>query len=358
MNLLNRYIILEFIKCFSLVLISVIGIFVVIDYLGNMDEFIKAKISMWRAFECVLYKVPFICTQAMPVILLLSILIVFGLMSKNNELIIINSSGISIYALVKPVLLVCITLAVVQFIMTEQIVPATMRKANIIKYQEIRKSAKITRHEKNIWIKGNRQITHIKFYHPPSKAIFGFTRFFFDSDFRLVKRLDAEKGTYANDQWQLNDCMTQTLDTNDNAYRIAFDAMIIADLEFKPQDFKQIVPKSQEMNFKELREYSKKVEQEGYDATVYKVDMHAKTAYPIVCILMGLIGIGLTARRQLRSGLPISIMYGLTIGFLFWVFQSFCLSLGYGEILPPLVAAWAANFIFLCAGLMLVLQAE
>ncbi|MGD9008946.1 MAG: LptF/LptG family permease, partial [Desulfobacteraceae bacterium] len=121
MNLLNRYIILEVIKCFSLVLISVIGIFVIFDYLGNMDEFIKAKISMWRAFQCVLYKVPFICTQAMPVILLLSILIVFGLMSKNNELIIINSSGISIYALVKPVLLVCITLAVVQFIMAEQI---------------------------------------------------------------------------------------------------------------------------------------------------------------------------------------------------------------------------------------------
>ncbi len=358
MNLLNRYIILEFTKCFSLVLLSVLGVFLIVDYLGNMDEFIAAKISMWRAFQCVLYKIPFICTQSMPVILLLSMLIVFGLMSKNNELIIINSSGISIYTLVKPVLLVCIALAVMQFVLAEQIVPSTMRKANIIKYQEIRKTANVTRHEKNIWIKGLRQITHIKYYHAPSKAIFGFTRYYFDTDFRLVKRLDAEKGTYVKDRWQLNDCMTQTLDTKDNAYRITFDAMINADLEFKPKDFKQIVPKSQEMNFKELREYSRKVEQEGYDATVYKVDMHAKTAYPVVCILMGLIGIGLTARKQLRSGLPTSIMYGLTIGFLFWVFQSFCLSLGYGEILPPLVAAWAANFIFLCAGLVLVLQAE
>jgi lipopolysaccharide export system permease protein len=358
MNLLNRYIILEFIKCFSLVLFSVVALFVVIDYLGNMDEFIAAQISMWRAFQCVLYKVPFICTQALPVILLLSILIVFGLMSKNNELIIINSSGISIYALVKPVLWICIALAAVQFAMAEQIVPATIRTANIIKYQEIRKTANVTRHEKNIWIKGHRQITHIKFYHPPSKAIFGFTRYYFDSDFRLVKRLDAEKGVYVKDRWQLSDCMTQTLNPTSNAYRITFDAMITAALEFKPQDFKQIVPKSQEMNFRELREYAQKVKQEGYDATVYTVDMHAKTAYPVVCILMGLIGIGLTARRQLRSGLPTSIMYGLTIGFLFWIFQSFCLSLGYGEILSPPVAAWAANAVFLCAGLMLVLQAE
>ena len=358
MTLLNRYIILEFAKCFSLVLLSVLGIFVAIDYLGTMDEFIEADISLWRAFQYVLYKIPFICTQAMPVVLLLAILIVFGLMSKNNELIIINSSGISIYALVKPVLMVCITLAAVQFVLTERIVPATMRMANIIKYQEIRKKANVTRHEKNIWIKGHRQITNIKYYHAPSKTIFGFTRYYFDSNFRLIKRLDAEKGVYAQDHWQLSDCMTQTLHKADNAYRITFDAQITADLKFQPQDFNEIVPKSQEMNFGELREYSRKVEQEGYDATTYKVDMHAKTAYPIVCILMGLIGIGLTARKQLRAGLPISITYGLAIGFLFWIFQSFCLSLGYGAILPPLIAAWAANFIFLCAGLMLVLQAE
>lgn len=358
MNLINRYIVMEFTKCFCLVLLSVLGIFIAIDYLGTMDEFIEADISLWRAFQYVLYKIPFICNQAMPVVLLLAILIVFGLMSKNNELIIINSSGISIYALVKPVIAVCATMAVAQFILSEMIVPATMRTANVIKYQEIRKTANVTRHEKNIWIKGHRKITHIKYYHPQSKAIFGFTRYYFDSDFRMIKRLDAEKGIFIEDRWQLSECMTQILDKTDNAYRISFDANRIEDLEFRPQDFSQIVPKSQEMDFSELRAYSHKVENEGYDATVYKVDMYAKTAYPLVCIIMGLIGIGLTARKQLRNGLPISITYGLGIGFLFWIFQSFCLSLGYGEILPPLLAAWAANFVFLCAGLILVLQAE
>lgn len=358
MKLINRYIVIEFSKCFCLVLLSVLAIFIAIDYLGTMDEFIEADISLWRAFQYVLYKIPFICTQAMPVVLLLAILIVFGLMSKNNELIIINSSGISIYALVKPVIAICATLAVAQFLLTEIVVPGTMRTANIIKHKEIRKAANVTRHDKNIWIKGHRQITHVKYYHPPSKAIFGFTRYYFDSDFRMIKRLDAEKGVFIDDRWQLTDCMTQTLNKTDNAYRISFDANKFENLEFAPQDFNRIIPKSQEMNFKELLTYARKVEAEGYDATTYKVDLYAKTAYPLVCILMGLIGIGLTARKQMRSGLPISITYGLAIGFLFWIFQSFCVSLGYGEILPPLIAAWAANFVFLCAGLILVLQAE
>ena len=163
MNLINRYIVMEFTKCFCLVLLSVLGIFIAIDYLGTMDEFIEADISLWRAFQYVLYKIPFICNQAMPVVLLLAILIVFGLMSKNNELIIINSSGISIYALVKPVIAVCATMAVAQFILSEMIVPATMRTANVIKYQEIRKTANVTRHEKNIWIKGR--------YYSPTRSL-------------------------------------------------------------------------------------------------------------------------------------------------------------------------------------------
>ena len=123
MNIINRYIIIQIVKYFILSLLSVVCIFVAVDYLGTMDEFIEADIALWRAFQFVAYRIPFICTQAMPVILLLAILIVFGLMSKHNELIIINSSGISIYALLRPVLLVAAAGAVLLFYLAEQVVP-------------------------------------------------------------------------------------------------------------------------------------------------------------------------------------------------------------------------------------------
>ena len=48
----------------------------------------------------------------------------------------------------------------------------------------------------------------------------------------------------------------------------------------------------------------------------------------------------------------------LGIAFLYWVFFSFCLSLGYGELLPPFIAAWAANLIFSSIALVLLLNAE
>ncbi len=358
MNLINRYIIVEIVKFFLLALVSVLCIFVAIDYLGTMDEFIEANISLVRALQFVLFKIPFITAQAMPVVLLMAILIVFGLMSKNNELIILNAGGVSIYALVRPVMMVSALSALFLFYLTEQVVPLTMQQSNAINRKEIRKSSNVTVREENIWIKGRRRITHIKYFDPAGKSIFGFSRYFFDQQFRLTRRIDAEKGEFQDDQWILHNCMDQNLNAVDNTYAIALHATLRENLELQPEDFGRIVLKAEEMNLQQLLAYVRKVEAEGYAATAYRVDLYAKSAYPFVCVIMALVGIGLTARKRLNKGLPVSISYGIGIGFLYWVFKSFCVSLGYGGVLPPMVAAWMANLVFFCGGLLLVIYAE
>jgi lipopolysaccharide export system permease protein len=358
MNLINRYVITEIVKYFLLALVTVLCIFIAIDYLGTMDEFLVANLSLWRAFQFVLFKVPFIMAQAMPVVLLMAILIVFGLMSKNNELIILNASGISIYALMRPVLMVSAAAALFLFYLVEQVVPLTMHQANAIKHREISTTSNIAVKEENIWIKGQHQITHIKYFDPASQAIFGFTRYFFDPQFRLIRRIDARQGEFQNGTWLLSGCMNQDLNISDNTYHISLHETLREDLQLLPTDFHRIVPKSEEMNFGQLLAYVRKIEAEGYAATTYRVDLYAKSAYPFVCVIMGLVGIGLTARKRMITGLPISISYGIGIGFLYWIFQSFCISLGYGGILPPVAAAWTASFVFLCGGLLLIMQSE
>lgn len=358
MNLINRYIIFEIVKFFVLALIAVLCIFIAIDYLGNMDEFINSHVSMLHSIQYVLLKIPFVTAQAMPVVLLMAILIAFGLMSKNNELIILNASGISIYALVRPVLMISAAAALFLFFLAEHVVPLTMQQSNAIKQNEIRKTTNVAVKEENIWIKGQREITHIKYFDPSSKIVFGLTRYFFDAQFRLIRRIDARTAEYQNDQWLLRDCMDQHLNVADNTYAVSLHDTLAENLGLEPEDFRQIAHKSEEMNFRQLLDYIHKVEAEGYAATVYRVDLNAKCAYPFVCVIMALIGIGLTARKRLDKGLPVSISYGIGIGFLYWVFHSFCISLGYGGVLPPMVAAWTANFVFFCGGLLLIMNAE
>jgi lipopolysaccharide export system permease protein len=73
---------------------------------------------------------------------------------------------------------------------------------------------------------------------------------------------------------------------------------------------------------------------------------------------MCLLGTGIAAKGKIGEGLPVAVAYGLGITFLYWIFHSFCMSLGYGEMLPPILAVWIANFVFMCVGLYLLLSAE
>lgn len=358
MNLINRYIILQTTKYFLLALLSVLCIFIAIDYLGTMDDFIESGISLLRAFQYVVLKMPFVITQAMPVILLLAILIVFGLMSIHNEIIIINSSGISIYALVKPVIVLSVVAAFLSFFLDEHIVPGTMLKANNIKNQEIKKKKTAKFRNYNIWFKHHRMITHIKYFDPSNSTIMGLSSYRFDDDFNLIQRIDAEEGVFADNHWELSNCMVQKLNHSKDTYKVSVHTSLQEDLKLSPDDFLQGIQNSVEMNFRDLMALIRKVEAEGYDATSYRVDLYAKSAYPFTCVILALVGISLTARKRLRDGIAISISYGIGIGFLYYIFHNFCVSLGYGGVLPPILAAWMANLIFLSGSVTLVLNAE
>jgi lipopolysaccharide export system permease protein len=132
----------------------------------------------------------------------------------------------------------------------------------------------------------------------------------------------------------------------------------VEDIDFLPEDLKRIAKKSEEMSFQELYHYVQDVEAEGYDATPYRVDLHGKFALPAACLILCIIGTGITLRKNTNQGLSVPIIYGITVVFLYWISQSFCLSLGYGGLLPPVIAAWAANFIFACFAGFNLLNAE
>ena len=358
MSIISKYLTKEIIKYFSIILFTVICIFLAVDFFEKIDNFIEAGIPFSRAVSFFQFRIPFIIAQIAPVCILLAVLIVFGLMNKNNEIIALKSSGISIYFFLKPVLSIGLLFSIFLFFLSETLVPITINKANTIWLKEVKKKSAVISREKNIWIKGKGSILHIKYYNPSNKTVSGITLYFFDKDFLLTRRVDARKGFYKNGEWIFNELMEQIRDNETGNYRTLFYKKRIEKLDFLPGDLKRVIKKSEEMNFKELYLYIKNIESEGYDATIYRVDLNAKIAFPFVCIIMCLLATGIAVRVKKGRTLSVSITYGIGIIFLYWILYSFCLSLGYGGLLPPVIAAWMANIIFLCFGGLILLNAE
>lgn len=358
MTILTRYICSEIGKIFAIILAVVIGIYVVVDFFEKIDDFIEKSVPIYKAFVFLLFKIPFIVSQIIPVCVLLSVLIAFGLMNKNNEIIALKSSGVGLSTLFRPVFALGVISSIGLFFLSEVIVPIAMGPANEIWLREVRNERAVLSKEKNIWIKGHRSISHIQYYDDSRKSAFHITHNRFDAQFRLLHRIDAAKGVYENGQWALTDVIEQRLDRTDGSSEVTFHPQATFSLDFSPEDLQRLVKQSEEMNYAELRETIRKVESEGYDATHYRVDLQAKIAFPFICVIMTLVGTGIALKANLREGMPVAIAYGLGVTFLYWIFYSFCVSLGYAEMMPPWIAVWTANLVFSCVGVYLLLSLE
>ena len=355
---LHKYWLKEFFKFFSIIQLLILVLFVFIDYLSRMDKFLNSDISLMGALGYVFLKVPFMFVQFTPASILLATVMVFGLMNRSNELLAIKSSGISVYFLLKPAILVGVIFAALMFFLGETLIPVTMARSNYIKYNVIKKSRNIYSARKDVWIKSENKLIHINFYDPVKQFAAGVTITSLRKNFSLESRIDAEKGVFKQGKWMFENIIEQIHSENSMDYDVnLYDEKRIP-LSFKPEDLVAVLTKTEEMSFFELKKFVSKVEKEGYDATTYKVDLNGKIAFPFICIVMVLTGAATGMRSFVKDNIPVGIAIGVVIAFMYWIMYGLCLSLGYGTILPPVISAWTANLVFLCLGSLYLINTE
>jgi len=270
----------------------------------------------------------------------------------------LKSSGISIYLIVKPSVFSGFVLMITMILINEILVPVSMIKAHYIEYNVIRHQKNISLDKKDVWIKSGKKLIRFDFYDPAKDLVSGVTILSMGNNFQPESRLDAHKGYFRNGIWIFEHIIQQAYNKITGNYDIINYDRKKVDLDVKPEDIGQMTKKSEEMSFFELTRYVNKVKNEGYDATTYVVDLYGKVAFPFICIIMALTGAATGMKSFAKENIPKAVTIGIVISFLYWFFHGSCMSLGYGRSLPPLMAAWAANFFFFCFGSVYLINTE
>ncbi len=356
MKIISRYIAGQIIASLCLVMAAVIGIYLVVDFIEKIDDFMEAGVAMKWAALYFAFKVPLIVSQVLPVAVLLAILVTFGLMAKNNEIIALQSSGVSHLALLKPALAIGVAGSILLFTLAEVAVPLAMSRANAIWLGKVKGINRVVTRKNDIWIKGPARILHIQYYHPETKTAYGISLNLFDRNFTLTRRIDAKEAVFKDGRWVLKGVMDQYPRKKQGGLKVRFLDTLVMDLGITMDDLQEVAKPTEEMSFAELKESIRRIEAEGYDTTAYRVDLYGKTAFPFVCLILACMGVGIAGSGKVRDGLASSVTYGLAVAFLYWTFYSFTMSLGYGAVLPPPVAAWLANCVFSILALIMLIK--
>ena len=83
----------------------------------------------------------------------------------------------------------------------------------------------------------------------------------------------------------------------------------------------------------------------GLDVIPLRVQLHRKVSFPIVCVVMTLIGVPF-AFVVARKGALYGIASAILIAIVYWAMIGIFGALGDNARLPPLLAAWAPNILF------------
>ncbi|MDI6796703.1 MAG: LPS export ABC transporter permease LptG [Desulfatibacillaceae bacterium] len=355
MKILTRYIGFSLARQLFVMLAAVVVIYLAIDFFEKIDDFMDQGLPFSTALWFFALRLPLVISQVAPVGVLLSVLVVFGIMARHNEIIALRCGGAGSLRLLAPVLVFALAATFALMAFMETVLPGAARKANSIWYGQVRNETPVAGRGSNIWYAGDGFFVHVGSYLAAEKTALDVTVAYLDENFNLVRRLDAVSGVYDQNLWRLVGVLEQDLA---DGLKMAHLQEAWVDLGFSDADLTRVARRPEEMDYSLLMDHARTIEARGYNASRHRADAHAKIAFPFVCVIMGIIGGALSLRKKRGEGLAVTIVWGMGLAFAYWVVHSMSLSLGYAGRLPPLGAAWAANGIFALLAFSLVRRLE
>jgi len=355
MHVLTQYLCREFFKLLIICLTVFISIYLMIDFASGIDDFIKAEASRRVMIAYFLYKIPAISTQMLPVATLTTVIIMFSLMKRNNEITALKSCGADIWRISQPVILTAFFISIAMFLFSETVVPITSSRANEIWRVEVKKEKGDRFHgHRHIWYKGDNCIYWMRQFNNETQTMIEPALYFFDGSFHVIRRIDASSGTYKDGMWEFRQGIIQNRD-KDGSYDLNRFERFQLRLPERPEDFVRQEIEPEEMGYQQLKRFAERLMAEGYDATRYFVELHIKIAFPFVILIMALIGVPVALWKK-EMGTPVAVSIGIALCFVYLLVLGLSRTLGFAGILPPVIAAWLANGLFLFFGIYLLIQ--
>ncbi len=354
MKIVDRYLIHEYLRNLLFITISFLALFLIIDFFEKIRMFLSNHATFRQMVSYFLFTMPMIFSQILPAAVLLASLVTCGTLSRHGEITAMKANGISLYRIALPILIIAALTSLIIFFLSEWVTPLTNDRAEQIRLVEVQKQpSRGSFKQDQIWYRGEKGIYNFRLFDAHTGTLQGITIHYLDHQMNLIMRLDAERGEWKEDRWIFHNLLVARFDEG------AFPVLSrirqqVVDLPEKPSDFRLIQRDVEAMGYSELKRYIRKLQSDGYDATRYVVDLQGKIAFPLVSILLAVIGISFSLRSGRSGGIAQGIGAGLIIGFSYWLVYAFGMSLGRSGTLPPFTAAWFANILFAVASLWLI----
>ena len=359
-GILDRYITRELILPFLLGLV-IFTFLLMIQPLGDYLEPLIAKGVSWGIVVRVLATlIPQALAVTIPIALLIGLLIGLGRLSNDREIVAMQACGISIYRLLRPVLLLAVlTWAATSYIMIEAVPTANQTFRQIV-FGVISARAE------------NEIKPRVFFEDFPNRVLYvgdappggGWRECFLADTFKPDQPtvFTAQTCRLAIDRDKRTVDMVLTKGSRHGAtlsdpakYEVARFEELILGLDSNTVFRSSEVPKGDnEMTIPELEAKATQLRVQGLSVHGPTMALHRKFALPCACFVLAVIGLGLGVQHG-RGGKLAAFVPGIAVVFIYYLLDYGGRQMAKGHLLAPWLAVWAPNIVLGVAGVALLL---
>lgn len=352
MRILDRYTLKPIIAIFSGCLFTFIFLYIISDILGHLDEILKNHVGFIFIYQYYLTYLPVIFTQTSPMAILLATIYTFGKLNRNSELTAMRSSGLSLWQISMPILIIGLILSISVFFVNERFVPQAQAQAEKMKNRLEGNKNTLPKEEiiynLSFFGLGNR-LFFVNSFDIKNAAMKGITILEHDEKQNLTSKITAAKAIYKDNLWFFYEFTKFNFDSYGQVSGdTEYGPEQIMDITETPQDFLQQMQRSELMSIGQLEDYIWRLKKSTALAAArsLSVDLYQRYAQPFSSLILILIGIPFSFMIRKRANIFSSFGVSIAISFLYYIFTALSLALGKTGILFPSLAVWLVPIAF------------
>jgi len=357
MDTLDRFLVREFFIFFVVILLALGVLYLAIDFLTHFTTF---TIPMSRVFTLYGYKLPAAFQQFVPVACLMATLLVVAHMSRQNEILALYTSGIGNFRIISTFVAAVATISTLSFLSFDNLVPTFAKKQYFAeKGIDPSQENNFITGQTGVWYRSGQLLYNVGRFIPQKNQLEEINIYFLSPSFRLTETIHAQQANFINNDWWLKDGFVVTYPREDpfpiaEAFKVKHG--IIPE---KPTVFKTLKVNVDMMRLKDLRQYISRNKAYGLDTTDEQVRYQERVALVFTPLVFVLLGIPFALKPLSRNqSMPKSIAFCFLVVFIYLLMFRLSLSIGKGGHIPPIVAGWAPNVLFLGIASMLIVRRQ
>jgi lipopolysaccharide export system permease protein len=344
-GLLDRYISRTYLKIVGLSFLALLGLFYISTFIDRSDKIFKGQATIADVVTLLVYMTPRFVYFVIPIAALLSVLVTFGLLSRNSELTVMKACGVSLYRASLSVVLLSLVFSTVIFSLEQRVLARANRQAEIIDSKIKGRTPRVFDSMNRQWLIGkNGGIYHYIYYDQDRKELAQLTIYQPANDaWRLATTTAASTVRHRNGAWAGQKVRIGSFAGTDVKW-MNFDERPVV-LE-SPDYFETEQPVAEMMTVTQLRRYVNELSSSGLNVVHLAVELQHKMAFPFVTLVMTLLAIPFGVSTG-RRGALYAVGLGIILALSYWIVTSLFVALGKSGILAPMLAAWSPNIIVL-----------